>query len=259
LLKLLHKLLRWDAKISDAERNRLRLLWNIMLDFKRLFLAFILILLTSILVYVISYFYPEFNEVLKVSTTTPWGIVTSVFAHGGFMHLRDNMLGLCFFFIIFFITNFFPSKEERESRVTFFLVIIFAAAIVSNIAWIIIAPQRGAIGSSGLVYASQGIVTGFALSNGLRIFQLSHDVKKKRPLYIAVYVFNLVVFLSLCIPIFLDAKAFLNVAENVNSVVHGIAFLVGLFLTTIWAWVRQVINSSSTLQTRVHGKPSNMT
>ena len=226
-------------KVADSRGHKLiRLFWRIVLDVKLLFLTFMMLFVISTAIYVTSSTYPMLNDVLKASPATPWGVVTSLFVHQGLEHLAFNMAGLLAFFFLFSITNSHLSKQEIEKRVSLFLIAIFLMAIFSNILWMILVPQASTIGSSGLVFASEGIFMGFTLLNGLQIIELFKDGGKDRKRLMAIYLCNLTIFGVLFVQIVFAPQIFLNVAPAVNAFVHGISFLGSFFLTIFWSLYR---------------------
>ena len=229
--------------ISTNSKAKHQLLWNLITSFKPLFLAFISILVICTIVYVASSLYPTLNDVLKASLRTPWGIFTSIFVHSGFEHYSTNMIELLVYFWIFFITNIFLSKEETEKRVSIFLKVIFLIAVTSNLLWIIsmwmvFASQSSVLGASGLVYASQGVVTGFAILNSLKLIELPRKDKKDRMEFLFFCLSNLV-FVVISIQVLVQSQVFLNVGAGVNVIVHGVSFFGAFFSVFLWNIFRQ--------------------
>ena len=99
-------------------------------------------------------------------------------------------------------------------------------AIFSNAFWVWLIPNIGTAGASGIVFALQGSVLGFALLNSLCLRNIRKEQNRKRRIQLAgFYSFNLVVFVAFFLQIVLAPTIFLNVATAVNVVIHGIAFL----------------------------------
>jgi membrane associated rhomboid family serine protease len=238
------------VKVADGRGHKLvRLFWRIVLDVKLLFLTFMMIFVISGAIYVLSSTYPMLNDILKASPTTPWGIVTSLFVHEGLEHLAFNMAGLFAFFFLFSVTQLHLSKQEVEKRVSLFLIAMFLMAIFSNILWTTLVPQASTAGSSGLVFASEGIFMGFTLLNGLQIMDLFKDEWRGRKRLMAIYLCNLAIFGVLFVQIVFAPQVFLNVAPAVNAFVHGVSFLGSFFLTFFWSLYR-------TLRSKGRLKPS---
>ena len=243
-------------KATESRGHKLiRLFWRIGLDFKLLFLTFIMILVISTAIYVTSSICPVLNDILKASRVTPWGVVTSLFVHQGPEHLAFNMIGLLAFIVLFSTTNWHLSKQEIGKRVSLFLIVIFLMALLSNISWIILIPQVGTAGSSGLVFASEGIVMGFTLQNGLRIIELFRNGEKDRKRLLAIYLYNLGIFGVFFVQVLLAPQTFLNVAPTVNVFAHGISFLGSFFLTVFWS-LRRGLHSKGRHAVVDSSKPS---
>jgi membrane associated rhomboid family serine protease len=71
-------------------------------EYKKIFIIYSLVLLISLIFFAISQVYPFTNNILSASRTTPWGIITSIFAHVSFSHITLNM-GSLFLFMFFFL------------------------------------------------------------------------------------------------------------------------------------------------------------
>ena len=201
------------------------------LQFRILFLAFLVILSLSSVVHILSQSFPFMLELLATSPQTPWGVVTSIFSHLNDGHLLANMAGLLSAFAFFFMSNVFLSKEERNHRIRFILVVSFSSAILCNVLFVVITPQYSSTGASGLVYGSEGIVTGLSLLNSFNIFDLRrYDEKRMNPLFF-VYLYNAGIFLLFIVGIILNPALFLGVGQNVNVFTHGVSFVLSLILT----------------------------
>jgi len=194
--------------------------------FKAIFLTFMIVLVLSVTIYGASLIDPRLSGIFVASPRTPWGIVTSVFTHSELQHLGFNLTALFVYFMIFITSNIFLPNEESERRVRFFLLTIFLMAITSNLAWIILRPDINTTGASGLVFASEGAVTGFTLLNSFRLIDVGKQDSKRRKLLLIVYLYNLALFVFLFLQIVLAPSLFLNVAPGINAFVHGIAFYI---------------------------------
>lgn len=221
---------------------------KVVLDFKPIFLTFILILVVSTVIYVVSIALPFLNDILAASPQTLWGVVTSLFTHGGGTgHLVDNMLALLAYFSLFAISNSFLSNEEKRGRISFFLIVIFLTSITSNAVCIISMPQTTTTGSSGVVFASEGVMMGFSLLNSLGILSLGKCGKQDRKLLLRTFLSNFPVFLIFFFQILLNPQLFLNVGPQVNVFVHGVAFLSSFLLAFLWYQVKQWLNTRKNL------------
>lgn len=235
----------------ELTMEKLKPVQKAVMGFKPIFLALLFTLITSILVFVNSFVFPALFDISVASGQTPWGIITSLFVHSGFEHLLVNMIGLLMFSALFLVTNFFLSVKEKTERSWFSLLVVFSMAILSNALWISLIPTISTAGSSGVVFALQGVVLGFSLLNsfGLKdIREVSGALRRKRLL--AIYLFNLVIFITFFAQIVLEPSVFLNVATAVNVFVHGIAFLGAFLLSVLWHHLRKVstkVRSSFTI------------
>jgi membrane associated rhomboid family serine protease len=204
------------------------------LNFEPIFLTFLTVLAVSTVTYIASSLDSDFNYFLVASHRTPWGIVTSLFGHVGVEHLVSNMICLFSFYILFAITNFKLSEKEKSTRIRFVLLVIFSVAVLSNLLWIVLVPNGSGLGSSGIVYAFEGVTFGFALLSSLEFFKLMYTSKcqlKSDDTLVKHYLYNLTVFLALFFLIVFKPDMFLSVSPGVNVFVHGIAFCICLLLT----------------------------
>jgi membrane associated rhomboid family serine protease len=227
--------------ISKVIANMKKILYTIvkgMLAFKRVFLGYILVLLISGSVYFVSSVYPSTNTILAASRSTPWGIVTSIFAHSSLSHFGLNMANLLIFVLMFTFSNSIFSIQNKRKLEMFFLFSIFAFAIMSNILWVIFIPNPS-VGASGLVYAVMGVVTGFSLFNGLQILNFS-KLKTQEVVTVGVILMNLFLSFFLVAQVFQDTQLFLNVGEGVNVIAHGVSYLLGLFAVFPYCLIRKV-------------------
>lgn len=93
------------------------LLLRLASNFKRVFLAFILILIVCSAVYAGSLFYPGLNDALAASGRTPCGIFTSLFVHGGIEHFGLNMISARSSSSVLSFWYLFPILECMKSSV----------------------------------------------------------------------------------------------------------------------------------------------
>jgi len=192
--------------------------------FKAVFLTFFVVLILSIIIYGASLTNPALSDIFVASPRTSWGIVTSIFTHLGIQHLTLNLTALFGYFAIFVTSNIFLPNKESERRVRFFLLTIFIMSIISNLVWMFLMPNINTTGASGLVFASEGAVMGFALLNSFRLIDIGNYRSKRQKWLLAIYIYNLAVFVFLFLYIILAPSLFLSVAPGVNVFVHGIAF-----------------------------------
>lgn len=165
-----------------------------------------------------------FSADYMVSGTYPWAIVTSIFVHGGFMHILGNMLFLGLMGMPF---------EERIGR-TKFVIIYFAAGILANIgdALFTIA-QYGiesgeaeiiGIGASGAIF---GMLGGFAIlyPRDEIAMIIPPFFLPRVPVWVAAF----------CYGFYETFAVYLAPADSIGHVAHVIGFIVGVTLAPIVA------------------------
>lgn len=167
------------------------------------------------------------ETLLCTAWISPWGIVTSLFIYDSW----SNIVFYATIAVFFVITQFLLPKEERRRRQIFLVIAMYLIAVIANLVWIILRPSYGTYGSSGVVYAEWGIVSGFALFN-----TLFRDTENKRLLLFSKNKLkrawagvNLVTIAGFVLYLFLDPSLFLNESPGVNVFAHAIAFLGGFF------------------------------
>ena len=208
-------------------------LWKAMRRFKPVLLTFLFASISSAIIYIASLLFPWSNDILVASPRTPWGIVTSLFTHLEVQHLAVNMVGLLAFLLLFVTSNISLSEQETSRRIFFLLLVIFLAATLSNLFWIILMPNVNATGSSGLVFASEGVVIGFALLNSLKLKDIAKCSLEKKKSLLAFYAYNATIFIIFFSQIIFAPELFLGVPPRVNVFVHGIAFYISFSLTVL--------------------------
>jgi membrane associated rhomboid family serine protease len=231
--------------MSSEQQNSVRLsqkpklsalFWKIASDFRLVFITFVIVFIVCILFLVTFLIYPHFNNLVAASRGTPWGVVTSVFAHEGVEHFTVNMVGIFVVFFLFAVCNSYLSESEKRRRIIFFILASFLAAVIANLLWVVLEPRGESVGASGLFYASEGIFMMLALCNGLNLLdRKTFDTRDKYSKLVIKC--NLAVSMFLVLEILISSSAFLNVGAGVNAGVHGLAFLLGLGLTagfTFW-------------------------
>jgi membrane associated rhomboid family serine protease len=208
----------------------------IFLDFWMLFNFYIAIFSLCAIVFTLNLVYPWLDGFLVASRSTSWGVITSLFVHSDLSHLVMNLIGLFSFVLVFSFTNYYLPSDEVVSRVHFFIIAILAATVLSNILWIIVA-NMGSIGASGLVYASEGAVTGFCLVN---FWDLYSDVRIKSTGKRGDLLVNLLVFLAICGWMVFYTNSFLSYGREVNILIHGSSFVIAFILTIEWGNLRNL-------------------
>jgi len=127
----------------------------------------IYLLAVMVLSFILQQIIPGYTESLYFDPSTalsePWTFVTSIFLHGGLMHLFFNGYALFLF----------GSILERKVSKRDFLIIFFVGGIIGSIVYYLtivagIAPNVPALGASGAIFAILGAVA--VLLPNLRIF-----------------------------------------------------------------------------------------
>ena len=234
--------LRNPSRTSEISQRILRIFElsrNVGTNFRPLFLTYASIVIVCIGLYVASLSFPAITDVLSASSRTPWGIVTSVFVHGGGAgHLVVNLLVLFVFLILFSVSNINSKTRQKRAMIIFVLTTIFIVAIISNFLWVELFPENTSSGSSGVVFAAEGVTMAFSLSNTITTFRFGKRGGNEEKRVQALWMLNFLVFFSIFLQIILNPREFLNVAPNVNSFVHGTSFLTGFCLSGIWCGAR---------------------
>jgi hypothetical protein len=206
---------------------------------RSLFLIYALIAVASTDFFLASLVNPVIIIVLSASSHTPWGIVTSLFIHGdGLWHLSNNLVALFALFLLLSMSNLNSSTRERRVIIIFLLISIFLAAVVSNFLWVMLVPNGITSGLSGVVFATEGVLVAFSLRNSMTMFRLAKRDTKEEKRVQTLWMLNLLVFLLSFIQIVSNPRLSLNVAQGVNSFVHGVAFLSNFSLTITWSFLK---------------------
>lgn len=176
---------------------------------------------------------------MSLSRDRPWGIVTAIFVHGNPEHLTDNLKNLLLFSTFFIVLSQLNSSSLRKRRGWRFVWVSFVSGIGANIVCYVFDVQLPAIGSSGVVSGTMGIVL------GKLVFDLPISIKKtiRRSIYrkklhslrlrikklddFRSFV-SLVVLILIGGSLIMSPTIFFNVDENVGWVSHIIGFSLGL-------------------------------
>lgn len=207
-------------------------------EYKRLFCAYFLFLIVCVSVFVLSQVYPFIQNMLSASRASLWGVVTAVFVHSSYSHLAYNMTSL---FLFIFLITFCCStvrKVMKKKIESYLFVTTFSFAIISNVLWVALTPNPS-VGASGLVYAMQGSLAGLTLFNGLPLLNFS-KLKAQSPSVVTNIALSLLVFTVTFIMILTSPESFLNIGQGVNSIAHGVSFLLALCLTTPWCFIEKI-------------------
>jgi len=230
--------------------------------FTMVFMVFLSVVTLSVMVFVANmYRFSGLNEVLAVSPSTPWGVVTSLFVHADEAHLFSNMIALFLFLLLLVGSNVFLPKEEIKRRILDSMVVIFPLPIVLNLLVIFTLPSVKMIGSSAIVYALEGRCLGYAFLNALELRKVRTYAQNKRKMTLASSLSNLIVFVGFILNLVLLIPALLQ--ENMLTAVLWVHIVAigGGYLTVLLHEVQcrlslRASSHSESLQTPLTGSPS---
>lgn len=140
----------------ESSDGRLDSILNLFRGFKWVWMA--IALLSSISLFIHVFLWPDSIDLLSLSASKPWGIVTGAFVHKNWSHLHGNLIVFVLFCIYFIIGNMLRDIESKEfSSKVFFVSSFLAGTIVAG-------PLElwardfvpNVFGASGIAYASAG-------------------------------------------------------------------------------------------------------
>lgn len=112
----------------------------------------------------------------------PWTIISSMFVHGGFLHIIFNMIAL------YFLGSFFIRTAGEKS----FLAVFFLGGLVGNVFYVLLGPPlTTGVGASGGIFALAGALAVIVPRVPVFIFFIPIPM----PLWIAVIIILLLSFL----------------------------------------------------------------
>jgi len=214
---------------------------KIVSDFKHILVMFFLMAPMCLIISTIAVFYPDALKVLQVSSSTPWGIVTSLFANRNMNASFSNLGAFLFYLILFVLGNLFLSPNERRRRSLYLSLSTFLGAIIANTYWLLHYPQAPALGTSSIVYGLEGAVLVFSIANLFFVRQLTWYAEKIKKKLAISWAFNLILALIISTHItyeLLNYTALL--AAKVNVLVHWISFWGCACLTLFWFLIRSL-------------------
>ncbi len=224
---------------AKQKKSEIELLKEALPDFIYVRHLYFLVFVPSFAEVLLSFPFPWITTMLSASRATPWGIVTGIFVHGDFLtHFLPNMAYLLAFCLLFVMSNFYHAKDTRERRSRFMFYIVLTTSVTINIVWTYLTP-RPSIGASGAVFATEGAVLRFSSFNILPTGKTVAEVKQQYFTWRSgLFVFyNFLAFVFFVSMIFYNPAMFLGVGENVNSVEHGIGFLIALIGTILYEYI----------------------
>ena len=112
----------------------------------------------------------------------PWTIISSMFVHGGFLHIIFNMMAL------YFLGSFFIRAVGERS----FLAVFFLGGLAGNVLYVLLGPPLNpGVGASGGIFALAGALAVIVPRVPVFIFFIPIPM----PLWIAVIILLLLSFL----------------------------------------------------------------
>lgn len=224
--------------------------------FKEVGIAFIIFFISVPLILTVSI--PSLQNSLPLSANTPWGIITSVWIHGDINHLIANLYHFVGWGTLFLIANMRSGIGARRYSSKVFLRTIFISAFVANAFYLIYGGTSVSRGSSGVGYASMGVLLAYALCNLLmwattlksrqgiwhklrkiKLRKIKRESNKKFDKRFLIYIVRLLsVSIVIAVPLFLIPQIILapesffgKVSEGVNVFVHGLGFLLAFLVS----------------------------
>jgi membrane associated rhomboid family serine protease len=201
---------------------------------KCVFIAAGLVTIISFVIFALNSLNSIVNQILSSSIYTPWGVVTSMFAHSGLEHIEGNLFVLWVWILYIILQNAFMkdsfiSKDDIKKRLKFSMKTVFVAVIIANIIWLIMHPYNSILGSSGIVFAFAGVLMGFSFTNLSYIFRSSKNQSVSIKRKLSSLAWNVFVCLFFAVSIFLYPTTFLAEGPQVNVFIHGISFLIAFY------------------------------
>ncbi|NIN67488.1 MAG: rhomboid family intramembrane serine protease [Anaerolineae bacterium] len=208
-------------------------------DFRLILLFCSLVVILNSAVYALIAAFAIHPWDLGASRSNPLGVLTAPFVHSGLDRLLSNMLFLGYFTFLFVLVNLPCQGHERRKRSLFFALTVLPAAVATGVLFVVLKPGT-AVGASGIAYAALGVGFGFSVTNvshevGIRIGYLRGTSMQREGLPAQWIVVNLFVFVTLFAMIIIQPQEFLGVGEGVDVFGHGVAFLIALGLTIVYA------------------------
>ena len=206
---------------------------------KRLFFSYLLIVTLSSTVFIATSYSKAIGDFMSSSTSTPWGIITSVVVHGGGInHLTFNLLGLLFWFAFLTLTNIDPKNNRIILTTRSYLTLIFSCAFTASFLWLLLRPDGTTSGLSGVVYAAEGVVLALSLVNSLSLQRIKKPIMAQQKRAFLLWLVNVFAVTFILLYLFYSPALFLGEALNVNAFAHGISFLIAFFVTLFYSLIK---------------------
>jgi membrane associated rhomboid family serine protease len=140
----------------------------------------------NVLIFIITLLRPEAISFLGLTpallSQQPWTIISSVFVHGGFLHIIFNMIAL------YFLGSFLLRAVGERS----FLAVFFLGGLAGNFLFVLLAyPFSTGVGASGAIFALGGALAIMVPRTPVLIFPIPVPM----PLWVAILIFFFISFL----------------------------------------------------------------
>ncbi len=224
---------------------------HLLLGFKYIWTSLIIFCLVNIVFHILLW--PSSWDYLTLSADRWWAFTPSVFVHNDSAHLFSNLWVFIEFIAIFVIVNAYSGVEKKERWSKIFLYVIFVAGIAAGaiqlLAGHLAGRQVNIGGSSGIVYASIGVLFAFSLCTSLSYFSvlISRRVSFKNFQRFFDFLLSMAVLGFLFLSLSLNPRDFLGIAPKVGAYSHGYGFLLGIFgsLILFYLFTRKIKSQTS--------------
>ncbi|MEW6593060.1 MAG: rhomboid family intramembrane serine protease, partial [Candidatus Hadarchaeota archaeon] len=228
--------------------------WRRLSGFEPVAIAFAFLVSVGLIVFAVTSADPLIQESLSLAPDKPWGVLTSAFVHGDAGHLLNNIQGFALSCVFFLLANFGLNLKERRHISRLFAWLIFISAFASDavelVIWQLSATTGvSSFGSSGIVYASLGVVLSSAIfSSGMNLEKLRMAKRRKKsPLKakdMVIPALSVIIFLIIFLELVLTPEFFFSVGPGVDVFAHEFGFFLG-FASSFLMFVRWMSKSPS--------------
>lgn len=213
-------------------------------NFKFVIFANILIFFLSSIIWLISLKIPNLIRLLSSAIDTPWGVLTSIFAHWSFSHYSENIIMIIFYSILFIAIHYDSPINQKNRRSKFYFFNIFLSAILANIIYIIFKPDSFSAGASSAGFASLGMLMGFTIKNVIsqkkKLISKLRNPQNRNSFVSALANLTIIGYI-LYIIIFLRFE-FIATGPNANYFIHALSFIISVYLTIVSGFVYSSIH-----------------
>jgi len=196
------------------------------------------------IIYILVSLWPSLVDLLCLSSTTPWGIVTSIILHADLNHLLNNLRVFLVVAILLWGVLYVYPPQTRRKWCTAFMLIVAASGVGANVVkYLLLTIGRGlrSWGASGIVYGGMGVLLAVAVSSLdrqiARIKRKRLIARKKHALgditEKCLSLTSILVVAVMLSGIFFDAGGFFGTSAGVDVFSHEMGFLIGFLCTTI--------------------------